>query len=118
MDIRDKVVVITGASAGIGLAKTRRFASAGAKVVMAARSMDKMEAVAKELRADGAEILVVPTDMRKSDAIKQLIEMTAQHFGRIDILINNAGQSVAGWIADLDPDHFQQIIALNIFGPL
>ena len=118
MDVQEKVVVITGASAGIGLATARRFATAKAKVVMAARSGDKMETVAEELQANGAQVFTVPTDMRNPEAVKQLVESTIQHFGRIDILVNNAGQSVAGRIADLDTDHFQEIIALNLFGPL
>ena len=117
MDVQNKVVIVTGASMGIGEATARVFAEAGAKVVLAARSADKLEAVAQSLPKD-AEPLIVPTDMTDQAQVRSLINTAYEHFGRIDILINNAGQAAAGSIATVNPDHYRQIIELNLFGPL
>jgi short-subunit dehydrogenase len=118
MDIKGKVTVITGASAGIGRATAQRFAAEGAKLVLAARSADKLTALAAQLHAKGCETFVLPTDVRDKNAVTTLIERTCTHFGRIDILINNAGQSAAGTVADVNPDHFKSIFVLNVMGPL
>ncbi len=118
MDIKDKVVIVTGASAGIGLATARAVAKAGAKVVLAARSVELLKQLADELSREGYEALIVPTDMRQHSAVVQLIETALQHYGRIDVLINNAGQAIAGTVADLDLDAYRQVIELNMFGPI
>jgi short-subunit dehydrogenase len=118
MEIKDKVAVITGASAGIGLATARRFAVAGAKVALAARSVEKLNQLADELHGQGHEAIVVPTDMRNQAEVAGMIEATVRHYGRVDILINNAGQATAGTIADVSIDHYRQIIDLNMFGSL
>ena len=117
MEVQGKVVIITGASMGIGAATARVFAEAGAKLVLAARSEDKLAAVAESLPAQ-AEPLIVPTDMTDQAQVSALIDKAYEHFGRVDILINNAGQSAAGPIATVNPDHYRQIIELNLFGPL
>ena len=117
MDVQNKVVIITGASMGIGASTARVFAEAGAKLVLAARSADKLEAVAQSLPAQ-AETLTVPTDVTDPAQVRALIDQAFEHFGRIDILINNAGRAVAGWIATVDPDNYRQIIELNLLGPL
>ena len=117
MEVQDKVVIITGASMGIGAATARVFADAGAKLVLAARSADKLEAVAHSLPPQ-AETLIVPTDVTDPAQVRALIAQAFEHFGRIDILINNAGRAVAGWIATVDPDNYRQIIELNLLGPL
>lgn len=117
MEVLDKVVVITGASEGIGEATARAFAGAGAKLVLAARSADKLAAVADSLPTR-AEPLVVPTDMTDRAQVQALIERADERFGRIDILINNAGRAAVGPVATIDPDHYRQIIELNLFGPL
>jgi short-subunit dehydrogenase len=118
MELKDKVVFITGASAGIGLATARSLAAAGAKVALAARSTDKLTQLAEELQRDGQAALVVPTDMRNQAEVAQLVETTVQHYGQIDVLINNAGQAVAGTVAEVDVDQFQQVIELNVLGPI
>ncbi len=118
MEIKGKVVIVTGASAGIGLATARAVAAAGAKVALAARSADKLAQLAEELNREGYEALAVSTDMRQQAEVTRLVETTFQHFGRIDVLINNAGQAVAGTVADVEPDHFRQVIELNMFGPI
>jgi len=118
VDIREKVVVVTGASAGIGRATAKLFAGQGAKVVLAARTPDKLASLAAELHNQHFEALSVPTDMRDRAAVANLIEKTTERFGRIDILINNAGQAAAGSVAEVAPDHFRAIFLLNVFGPL
>lgn len=117
MEVQNKVVIITGASMGIGAATARVFAGAGAKLVLAARSADKLKAVAHSLPPQ-AETLIVPTDMTDPAQVRALIDQAYERFGRIDILINNAGQAVVGWVATVNPDHYRQIIELNILGPL
>jgi short-subunit dehydrogenase len=118
MDVSGKVAIITGASEGIGRAAARCFAETGAKVVLAARSRDKLEALAEELRAQKHDAFVVPTDMRDCGAVKQMIDQAYDHCGRIDILINNAGQSAAGPVASIEVSHFRVIMELNVYGAL
>jgi NADP-dependent 3-hydroxy acid dehydrogenase YdfG len=117
MDVQGKVAVITGASMGIGAATARVFAEAGAKLVLAARSADKLAALADELPA-GAETLAVPTDVTDPAQVRALVDAAVERFGRVDIVINNAGQAAAGPVATVNPDHYRQIIELNLFGPL
>jgi len=118
MDINDKVVVITGATAGIGLASAKRFAMEGARLVLAARSADTLNLITEEIRQEGHEAIAWPTDMRNRAAVGRLADVAFQQFGRIDILINNAGQAAAGTIAEVSVDDFQQIFDLNVLGPL
>jgi short-subunit dehydrogenase len=118
MDIAGKVCIITGASEGIGLATARCFAAKGAKVVLAARSTDKLTALAEELTGQDQEALPIPTDMRDPVAVGQLIDQTYKHYGRIDVLINNAGQAAAGNVADVKIEDFQAIWELNVLGVL
>jgi len=94
MDVSGKVVIITGASEGIGRAAARCFAESGAKVVLVARSREKLESLAEELRAQQRDVLILPTDMRDCDAVRKMADQAFEHFGRIDILINNAGGDI------------------------
>ncbi len=116
MDVEGKVAIITGASQGIGMATARRFAAEGAKVVLAARSFDKLSSLADELHGQGRDALPLPADMRNKAAVERMAEQAFQHYGRIDILINNAGQAAAGTVAEVNEDDFRQIIDLNVFG--
>lgn len=118
MDISGKVIIITGASMGIGRVAARKLAAAGAKLVLAARSLDKLTSLTAELSQQGAEALPLQTDMRDQAAVRRMVERAFQQFGRVDILINNAGQAAAGNVAEVDPDDYRRIIELNIFGPL
>jgi short-subunit dehydrogenase len=118
MDIQDKVVIVTGASEGIGLATARLFAQKGAKLVLAARSADTLHTIVNELHEQHREAIAVPTDMRNRDAIESLVDSVFQRYGRIDILINNAGQAALGNVADVDIDQFRQIFDLNVLGPV
>ena len=114
MDIKDKVTIVTGASYGIGNATSRLLAARGAKLVLAARSVDALKQLEKEL----PDSIAVPTDMRKPDDIKHMIEAAMQKYGRIDILINNAGRGMYGPVEYSQLDDFQEIIELNVYGPL
>ena len=118
MDIQEKVVIITGASEGIGLATARLFAEAGAKVALAARSADTLHSIVNELHEQHREALAVPTDMRNKDAIEALVDSVFEQYGRIDMLINNAGQAVRGHVADVDIEQFRQVFELNVLGPV
>jgi short-subunit dehydrogenase len=118
MDITGKVSIITGASAGIGLATARLFAEKGAKVVMAARSAEKLAIIAAELEAQGSEVLATPTDIRKRDEADRMVRWAQERYGRIDILINNAGQAAAGNVAEVSLEDFRAIMDLNVFGAL
>ncbi len=118
MEIQGKVAIITGASGGIGLSTARLFAEKGAKVVMAARSKEKLDHTAAELNQKGYQALAVQADMRNKEDVQRLVDAAEQHFGRIDILVNNAGQAMAGRVADLSLDDFHQIYDLNVLGPI
>ncbi len=118
MDTIGKVAIVTGASAGIGQAASQRLASAGARVVLAARSAEKLEALAAGLKSCGCEALAVPTDMRVKSQVERLVETAFRHFGRIDILVNNAGQGLAGLVENVGADNLVKIIELNLLGPL
>ena len=118
MEIPGKVAIITGASAGIGLATARLFADEGARVVLVARSADKLAAVAADLVRRAHEALPLPADMRDPASVHGMVELAFGRFGRIDILVNNAGQAVAGAVANMSPTDFRKVIDLNVFGML
>lgn len=112
---KDKVIIVTGASSGIGLATAKLFASYNAKVVMAARSIDKLEQFRNEM-AEPANVLCVKTDVMVEEDCKNLIEETIKTFGRIDILINNAGISMRAAFIDLDLDVIKRLMDTNFWG--
>jgi len=114
MDVRNKVALITGASSGIGLATARLLAERGAKVALAARSRDKLAAIAAEL----PDAFAIPTDMADEDSIANMVQQTQRHFGRIDLLINNAGQAYDAPIGQIDPSQYRALFAVNVVGPL
>ena len=116
MDLQNKVVVITGASMGIGAATAREFVQAGCKVVLAARSEKELNALAQELGTERA--LAVPTDVSVREQVDALMRQTVERFGRIDILVNNAGVGLAGRVAETDTAKFEHIFAINVLGAL
>jgi short-subunit dehydrogenase len=105
MDVKGKVVLVTGASSGIGEATARQFGREGAKVVLAARRLERLEALAREIDAmkTGAETLPVESDLSKLEDIRSLVQRTLDTFGRIDVLVNNAGFGHLDWLENLDP---------------
>jgi NADP-dependent 3-hydroxy acid dehydrogenase YdfG len=104
-DLTEKVVLVTGASSGIGEATAREFGRAGAKVVLAARRLDRLEALAQEIDGfgHGAAALPVAADLSQLDDILALIARAQERFGRIDVLFNNAGFGRLDWLENLDP---------------
>lgn len=113
---KDKVIIITGASSGIGLASARLFGSYGAKVVMAARHLDRLEAEASSVSPDSEHVLCVKTDVTSEDDCRNLIEKTVAKFGRIDILVNNAGISMRAMFKDLDLSVIHRLMDVNFWG--
>lgn len=114
-----KVVVITGASSGIGLASAHAFAQEGASVVLAARSADKLKQTFCELSHKGQEagrFLAVPTDVQKEDNCKRLIDAAVEKFGKIDVLVNNAGISMRAMFRDLDLIVLKRLMDVNFWG--
>ena len=110
-----KIVIITGASSGIGAATARLFAAAGARVVLAARDEARLQAVARDLPG---QPLIVPTDVANRADIEQLVATTAVACGGIDLVINNAGVGLAAPVATLSRADFEQALAVDLFGPL
>jgi NADP-dependent 3-hydroxy acid dehydrogenase YdfG len=114
--IKDKVVVITGASSGLGEAAARRLARDGAKLVLGARRLDRLQALAKELSL-GPDA-VVQTDVSKYDEVKRLVEHAVKAHGRLDVMINNAGLMPQSLLQRLKIDEWDRMIDVNIKGVL
>jgi short-subunit dehydrogenase len=114
MAVKGKVVIITGVSHGIGLATAKLFAEKGAKLVLAARSKDLLDKLAATL----PEAIAVQTDMTKADSIKNMVNQAYKHYGRIDILINNAGQGYDSAVEKIEVNKIQHIFDLTIIGPV
>lgn len=113
---KDKVMVITGASSGIGLASARLFASYGARLALAARSIDKLKTLASEISSDPSKVLCIKTDVSIEEDCKNLIESTVKHFGRIDFLINNAGISMRASFSKVDLNVIRRLMDVNFWG--
>lgn len=111
---KDKVVIVTGASSGIGLASVKNFASLGAKIVLAARSIDKLQAIAANMKQEN--VLCVKTDVTKEEDCKNLIEQTVVRFGKIDVLVNNAGISMRAVFKDMDLKVMRSLMDTNFWG--
>jgi uncharacterized protein len=113
-----KVVVITGASSGIGAAVARAAARRGYRLVITARRNARLEELAQELRVAGADVLVVPADLRDPCAPNRLVGATVERFGRIDVLINNAGIGLPQLFAQADPDAMRNQVLVNLAAPI
>lgn len=113
---KDKVIIITGASSGIGLATARLFAGMGAKLSLAARSIDRLESLASELTDDRSRILCNKTDVSVEEDCRRLIEETVRRFGKIDILINNAGISMRAPFMDVNMEVIKKLMNVNFWG--
>ncbi|MGE2716813.1 SDR family oxidoreductase [Mycolicibacterium litorale] len=113
-----RVVAITGASSGIGAAAGRLLARRGAAVVLGARRADSLERLAVEIRQAGGTAVVCPTDVTRLDDLHRLVGRSVDEFGRLDVLINNAGVGKIGPIADLDVDGWSAMIDVNLRGVL
>lgn len=113
---RAPVVVIAGASSGIGRATARRYAARGAKLILASRSASALDEVAAECRTAGAEVVTVPTDVRDEAAVLALADRAVRRFGRIDVWVTVAGVFAYGAFEDLSPEVFRQVVETNLMG--
>jgi short-subunit dehydrogenase len=114
MDVRNKVVIVTGASSGIGLATAKLLAEREAKLVLVSRSKEKLEKLAKEI----PNSLAVPADMTSVSEIKNMIEKAQEHFGKINILVNCAGQGYDAPVEKTNIKTLHCIFDLDVIGPL
>ena len=114
--MKNKIVIITGASGGIGEALAKKFSSEGSIVVIAARQIEKLETLKMELEAAGGKVLAVVCDVSKESDCKNLIDQTIKAFGKIDVLINNAGISMRALFNDLDLDVIKKVMDINFWG--
>lgn len=112
----DKVIVITGASSGIGRATALQLAKKGASVVLAARREDPLEDLARECEAAGGHALVVPTDVSESSSVRHLAGEAVRAFGHFDAWVNNAGVYMLGSLEETPDDAFRQLMETNFFG--
>lgn len=114
--ISEQVIVIAGASSGIGLVTARMAAERGAKVVLAARNERDLERAVDEIRASGGDAICVATDVTDYDQVRRLAERAVDRFGRIDTWVNNAGVSLYGTFKEIEIDDFKQVVNVILFG--
>ena len=114
--LKDKVIVITGASSGIGEAMAREYAAQGARVVLGARSVQKLQLVAGGIRTHGGQAAYCGVDVTKPEECRELIETAVREFGRIDVLICNAGISMRALFDDVDLEVLHRLMDVNFWG--
>lgn len=117
-NIKDKVVVITGGSSGLGEATAKKLAGEGAKVVIAARSEDKLKNIVAEIEADGGTAAYVTTDVTNRPEVENLVSTTVEKFGRLDVLFSNAGLMAIAPFDELKVDEWDAMIDINVKGVL
>lgn len=116
MSLKNQVALVTGASRGIGLAIARRFCQAGASVVVCGRSEDTIQAVARELTAEGFQVKAVVADISNRDEVDGLVAFTLDQFAKIDILVNNAGVTQDTLLMRMKDDDWNRVIQTNLTG--
>jgi NAD(P)-dependent dehydrogenase (short-subunit alcohol dehydrogenase family) len=116
MDFKGRIVIITGSSMGIGLATALKLAALGAKVVINGRSMERLREPLEELKKNGYEAHAIAGDVAELEDCRRLIDETIARFGRIDVLVNNAGVASNAKLSDTDPLVFKKVIDANILG--
>jgi NADP-dependent 3-hydroxy acid dehydrogenase YdfG len=117
-NIKGKVVVITGASSGMGEAAAKHLAHLGAVVVLGARRTDRIEKLAKDIQDTGGKALAIATDVTRRDQVKKLIDTAVEKFGRVDVLLNNAGIMPLSPMDRLNVDEWDKMVDVNIKGVL
>jgi NADP-dependent 3-hydroxy acid dehydrogenase YdfG len=113
--IKDKVVVITGASSGIGEATAVMLAERGAKVVLGARGLDRLQSLARRIERAGGEVAYAQTDVRKREDLTSLVNLACERYGQLDVLINNAGIGPISPLDDLRVDDWENMIDIEVF---
>jgi NAD(P)-dependent dehydrogenase (short-subunit alcohol dehydrogenase family) len=116
MRLKDKVCIVTGGGSGIGRATCLLFANEGARLVVADKRGTAASAVAGECAGKGAQAIAVEADVTKTDHVKRLMEAAVKHFGRLDVLINNAGYGIAATVLETDEDEWDALMAVNVRG--
>jgi len=114
MQIKDSVIIVTGASSGIGLSTAEALTERGARVALVARSTAVIEELAERLPGS----LPITADMTDFDRVRRAVKTAHDHYGRVDGLINNAGRSYAASVETIDPEAFDEIFHLNVLGPI
>ncbi|MCW3056926.1 MAG: oxidoreductase [Solirubrobacterales bacterium] len=118
IDLREQVVAVTGASSGIGEATALACARAGASVALAARRVDRIEALADQITAEGGRAIAVPTDVGDEAQAQAFVERAHSELGRLDVLVNNAGVMLLGPIENAPTEEWRRMIHVNVFGVL
>lgn len=116
MRLKDKVAIVTGASKGIGKAIAIAYAKEGAAVVVASRSIDLLERIAKDIKASGGEAIALPLDVRNPESVNDVIEKTVEKYGHLDILVNNAGVSMAHPSESLSTKDWKNALETDLYG--
>lgn len=119
MRLKDKSVVVTGASSGMGKAIVELFVKEGANVIAVARRKERLDALAEELKNEPGKVVAFAGDVSKEESIEQAIELAVKEFGKLDILINNAGiMDDMSPIGDVKNEKIEQVFQVNVFGPM
>ncbi|KHL03595.1 SDR family NAD(P)-dependent oxidoreductase [Sinomonas humi] len=114
MDLNNAVMIVTGASSGIGASTARAAAEAGARLVLAARRHERISELAEQL----ADAIAVRCDVTEPAQVRNVVDVALERYGRVDVLINNAGQGLHEPLEDVDPEDFRAILELNTVAPL
>ncbi|NBD27864.1 SDR family oxidoreductase [Paenibacillus glycinis] len=117
-NVKAKVIIITGASSGIGEATARLLAKNGAKVVLAARRVERLQVIANEIKQEGGDAIYIATDVTSAGSMQELAQFALTHYGRIDVLVNNAGVMLNTHLNELNVQDWDQMIDVNIKGVL
>jgi NAD(P)-dependent dehydrogenase (short-subunit alcohol dehydrogenase family) len=111
---KDKVVLVTGGSSGLGRVIADAFAAAGCRLVIAGLEPDAVRQAADEIRATGCEALGIAADITRQEQVDSLFSQALTHFGQLDVLVNNAGRSMRGKVLDTTPEQFRDLMELNL----